>query len=103
MAEFIEVMKQFNRMCDSHKRCGTCPTCPINHDKELFTCYRWLTKNAEKAEEIIMTWAEEHPLKTNRDKFKEIFGIDFSYLFRLGISRDLLNWLEKEYEEPKDE
>jgi len=100
MAEFKEVIKQFNRMCGEHKWCNTCQ---ISTNRTIYTCFRWLTENPTKGEEIIMEWAEEHPLMTNRNKFKEVFGIDFTDLFALGISRDLLNWLEKEYNEPKDE
>ena len=100
MAEFKEVMKQFNRMCDNHKWCDTCQ---INENRGRYICDRWLTENPTKAEEIIMQWAEEHPLITNRDKFKDVFGIDISDLFALGISRNIQNWLDEEYKEPKDE
>lgn len=30
----------------------------------------------EEAEKIIMNWAKEHPVKTNADKFKEVFGVE---------------------------
>lgn len=101
MTEFKEVMKQFNRMCDNHKWCDTCQIDEKNRGR--YMCSRWLTEHPTKAEEIVMQWAEEHPLITNRDKFREVFEFDISDLFTLGMSRDLQNWLEKEYKEPKDE
>lgn len=98
MAEFKEVMKQFNRMCDNHKWCDTCQ---INENRGRYICDRWLTENPTKAEEIIMQWAEEHPLMTNNDKIKEIFGLDFKSTFT--ASPWTLDWLDEEYKEPKDE
>ena len=101
MAEYQEVIKQFKRMCESN--CSDCRQCPIESYRGFYHCWRWISEEPEKSEEFIMKWARENPVKTNRDKFKEVFGIEFSDLFRLGISRDLQKWLYKEYEEPKDE
>ena len=98
MAEFKEVMKQFNRMCDENKWCNTCQ---INTNRTIYTCFRWLTENPTKGEEIIMKWAEEHPLITNNDKIKEIFGLDFKSTFT--ASPWTLEWLDEQYKEPKDE
>ena len=100
MAEFKEVIKQFNRMCDVHE---ICQKCPVNETRGLLTCWRWCFEEPEKAEELVMNWAKEHPPKSNRDKFKDVFGIDISDLFALGISRNIQNWLDEEYKEPKDE
>lgn len=100
MAEYKEVIKQFIRMCDAQE---ICQKCPVNETRGLLTCWRALADKPDKMEEIVMQWVEEHPLITNRDKFREVFGIDISDLFALGISRHLQNWLEKEYKEPKDE
>lgn len=98
MAEFEEVIKQFNRMCNGHKWCGDCQ---INDNRGPFICSRWLTENPTKAEEIIMQWAKEHPPVTNNDKIKEIFGLDFKSTFT--ASPWTLEWLDEEYKEPKDE
>lgn len=101
MAEYQEVARQFKRMCDSRKFCDACI---INKEKgPNTTCHRFMLEQPMKSEEIVMEWAEEHPSVTNRKTFKKTFGFDISDLFRLGISRDLQNWLEKEYEEPKEE
>lgn len=98
MAEFKEVMKQFKRMCDGQKWCDNCQ---ISDTRGIYACSRWLTEHPTKAEGIIMTWAEEHPLITNHDKFKEVFGLDFKTTF--NASPWTLEWLDEEYKEPKDE
>ncbi len=100
MAEFKEVMKQFNRMCDEHKWCNTCQ---ISTNRKLYTCFRWLTENPTKGEEIIMEWAKEHPPVTNLDKFKEIFGFDPLADKHLMCGTPIIGWFGKEYKEPEDE
>lgn len=76
MAEFIDVMKQKARMCNS-KRCGECELSYHNNGSGL-NCHIMTEENPEKAEEIIMKWVEEHPdpAKTNAEKLKEVFGVD---------------------------
>ena len=56
MAEFINVMKEYNRMCEYYKLdCRECPLCNVN-------CEYVLHNEAEKSESIIMKWAREHPI-----------------------------------------
>ena len=101
MAEsFAEVVKEYKRMCNLSERCSNCP---MNKSKDsAYTCRYWMLHvDPEAAEKVILDWAAEHPVKTNRKKFKEVFGIDFSDLYNSGFSRCIQNWLEKEYEEPK--
>ena len=55
MAEFINVMEEYNRMCDHYKLdCRECPLCNVN-------CEYVLHNEAKKSETIIMKWAREHP------------------------------------------
>ena len=57
MAEFQEVMEEYNRMCDINE----CNTCPIpGHYKSGF-CQDFMEKNPEKFEEIVMKWSRENP------------------------------------------
>lgn len=100
MAEFIKVAKEYKRMCNLSERCSNCP---MNKSKDsAYTCRYWmLYVDPEAAEKVILDWAVEHPVKTNRKKLKEVFGIDFSDLYNSGFSRCIQNWLEKEYEEPE--
>ena len=80
MAEFKEVMKNKNRMCDA-LRCYDCLLSSDNNGSGV-ACDTFANCHPEEAQEIIMKWAEEHPIKTNADKFKEVmsktFGLDVS-------------------------
>ena len=68
MAEFIEVLRQGNRMCDSYDECRKCPLYNMC-EGDMFELY----KKGEEIEAIVMKWAKEHPVKTNLDKLMEIF------------------------------
>lgn len=101
MAEFTKVAKEYARLCQSYPDCSK--GCPINHVRnQSSVCRYWtLVVDPETAEKVILDWAADHPIKTNRKKFQEVFGIDFSDLYNSGFSRYIQNWLEKEYEEPE--
>lgn len=74
MAEFVEVMNQRKRICESmDKLCKNCPL-SIRNNGGVFACETFLLKRYEQAEKIIMDWAKEHPIVTNKDKFREVFG-----------------------------
>ena len=62
MAEFQEVMRQYDRMCSHYEECAGCP-----FHRNVIWCIkkiggkRYVNENARPAEEIIMAWAAEHP------------------------------------------
>ena len=99
MAEYREVIKQFQRMCESYG--ASCDGCPVKKQRGIFHCWRWITEEPEVAEELIMKWAKENPVMTNGDKIKEVFGIDFKSTF--NTSPWTLEWLDEEYKEPKND
>lgn len=74
MAEFVEIMKQKKRMCESHDE--HCSFCEILKSCGTMTCREYCMVFPQEAEKLIMTWAKKHPLITNADKFKEVFGIE---------------------------
>lgn len=115
MAEFCEVMKQRGRMCDSYKgKCGECGLNILKNGKGM-CCNDFFEHYPQKAEKIIMDWAKGHPVMTNADKFREVFGIEIRYnitkcnLFRCkSVDCDCKEceyhgFWEKEYVEPKKE
>lgn len=95
MAEFQKVMEERQRMCNSYTICRQCRIDAIRND----VCDVWIARNPKEAEQIIMEWAAEHPTKTNRDKFKEVFGIDYLDPLPGGGSA----WLTAEYKGGQDE
>ena len=93
MAEFHTVMKEKRRMC---KQIGDCSKCPISflNNKSSY-CTTFMAESPEDAERIIMQWATEHPLMTNRRKFEEVFGFSPATMFEVN-SRNV-DWLDEEY------
>ena len=71
----MEVMKNKKRMCESYEGCGLCDLGHRNNGFDM-VCSDMGLKHPQETEEIIMKWAEEHPAKTNADKFKEVFGFE---------------------------
>ena len=98
MAEFKTVMGERKRMCKQIGDCGKCPL-GFRNNKTKMLCNTFILEFSEKAEKIIMDWAEKHPVLTNSKKFKEVFGKD---LFKLCVEEpwgDVLTWLDEEYKE----
>lgn len=66
MTEFVEVMKQANRMCHEfrsglHKNyCDDCPVSSIRNGKDS-TCTEVMRSDPEWFEKIVMDWAEKNP------------------------------------------
>lgn len=97
MADFQTVMAQAAGMCKSH---NLCTNCPVGKTRTV-NCRKFIFDHPDEFEEIVMKWAEEHPLVTNGAKFEEIFGKD---LFKLCVEEpwgDVLKWLDEEYQEAK--
>lgn len=74
MAEFVTVMKERQRMCDSfsNRQCTGCPFEDCRSIKNI-ACEAVLFISPEEAEKIIMDWAAEHPQKTLADRFYKLF------------------------------
>lgn len=68
--EFVEVMRNRKRMCNTIGMCEYCPLSSSNNGTSMI-CSDVIKTYPEKAEKIIMKWAEEHPIKTNGSKFLE--------------------------------
>lgn len=87
MAEFKTVIREFNRMCENTE----CDNCMLkSKDTACETCVT-NTKHSEEVETIVMQWAAAHPIKTNRMKFREVFGKD------IVITGGDDSWLDEEY------
>lgn len=94
MAEFQKVMEQYDRMCE---RANNCYECPITkaHSNTFSNCIAFMRERGKTAEEVIMKWAEEHPIMTNRRKFTEVFGFDVATMFEVNPGN--ADWLDEEY------
>lgn len=96
MADFQEVTKMYGRLCDSFDDCRKCPMFRNRDKNDKIPCSYWtLIVDSETAEKVILDWAKKHPVKTNRDKFREVFGMDI-----ITYQDD---WANQEYKEPVKE
>lgn len=113
MAEFVEVIKNKDRICEAR---AICDFCPLGEEarKHNMNCSEFIKKHTEEAEEIVMKWAKEHPIQTNIDKFKEVFGFIpnmVSCVFTNNCGECYVNkicdggtkvWWEQEYKAPEE-
>lgn len=67
--EIKELVSEYNRMC--HTLDGCCRSCELLNYCD--SCFEVLFKFPDEFIEIIERWSKEHPKKTNRDWFKELF------------------------------
>lgn len=96
MAEFQKIAKERERMCESFKGCKECPMYNLTQGN---FCGTKILNHPEESERIIMQWAAKHQIKSNRDKFKEVFGLDYFDPLLDGGSA----WLTAEYKGGDDE
>lgn len=73
-----DLIRMFDSLRDEYKgeeRCVglNCLSCPFN--KKVCDKGKILIHSFE-AIEIVENWAKEHPIKTNLEKFKEVFGTE---------------------------
>lgn len=95
MAEFQKVVQTLKRICFGR----SCGKCPLHEASGGANCNIWIKENSCEVEALIMQWAAEHPLITNRDKFKEVFGLDYLDPLPGGCSA----WLTAEYKGRQNE
>lgn len=72
----MDVIKYFNtkkRMCKFYK--GTCHLCPMGKDntKTHLLCFELQQEKPEIANAIVEQWAKEHPVRTYKSVFLEMF------------------------------
>lgn len=86
MAEFQDVIRQNKRMCQSVKccKCGIYRLC----GEDLSKCQRFINNNPKKAEEVIMSWAAEHP--------EPVYPTWYEYLF--NVTRGENKWPVDDHE-----
>ena len=94
----VEYIKELSRMCQYYTERKKCDiSCPFD-----FFCqnarYRD-AKNAEAMVNAVENWREEHPPKTNLQKFEEVFG-KFNNIFVMTQTKKPV-WWDEEYSEGK--
>lgn len=62
----------YARMCDSFDFCGGCPL-SINKNGETKHCRNFIVDCPDKANEIIVDWCKENPIKTRQSELLKLF------------------------------
>lgn len=103
--EFKEFCRERKRMC---KKAKYCDNCELGNDNNTnMFCEIYCMNHPNKAEKIVSEWVKEHPIVTNRDKFKEVFGFDIditaggSILLYINDYISEEDWLVQEYKPPQ--
>lgn len=92
---FQEAMKIKKRMCETiDYKCENCCIAP-----SAASCNDFFTNYADEAEVTLKEWAAEHPAKTNRDKFAEVFG-KCEFVICSVVPCSKCDWWDQEYVEP---
>ncbi len=93
--DFKEAMRIKKRICETAS--GKCENCYIASDIDC--CNDFFTNYTNTAESILKKWAAEHPAKTNRDKFTEVFG-KCEFVICSVVPCSKCDWWDQEYVEP---
>lgn len=115
--EAIEFLKEAQRLCEQSRHCSM--VCPL-YERCIFD-FKYEDESSketweriEKAVAIIEQWNKEHPIITNAQKFKEVFGeIEIKDLIYCRLKHDSedyteieileANWWDAPYKEPEHE
>lgn len=62
----------YARMCRTVITCDNCPVCATLNGINS-SCGDLLIKNPDKANEIILKWCKEHPIKTRQSELLKMF------------------------------
>ena len=62
----------YGRLCRTVITCDNCSLCAKYNGTNL-SCDDLLIKNPDKANEIIINWCKEHPIKTRQSELLKIF------------------------------
>lgn len=73
--EFVKVMEIRDRMCGTNRSKQGCFRCgmDINNNGTGLPCVKFLREYPQKAEEILIKWDKENPVKTYKEDFIERF------------------------------
>ena len=77
MAEFVDVLRQFDRMCWYYQCKRQCPMgCPMN-GVNISQCRKVAFEQPEVTEKTVMAWAAEHP--------EPVYPTWYEYLCKINV------------------
>lgn len=99
--EALEFLKETDRMCSSYTECSDCPLKELASFSGYPTCRVVMFKECEKAISAVDAWSREHPIITNAQKFKEVFGRKPRLCCEELNCNVCIEWWNEPYKEPK--
>ena len=87
------------RLCETHRGCMGCPAFAVNEGCRLYRISAYF--DPEEAVRIVEEWSKEHPIQTNGNKFREVFGDAF--YGECPSSGFWMSWWDAPYEAPEGE
>ena len=96
MMNAVEYFKEQKRMCANYNYCNECPLAEKAEGDGFDYCTAWQRLYPEEAVRIVEEWSKAHPMKTNGNKFREVFGDEAIYEAMKSIY-----WWDMPYEGPK--
>lgn len=107
--EIKDFLVAAQKMCNAHDiLCKGCELGEKRH-KENLSCNEFQRKYPEEYIEIVKKWAKEHPVKTKKQKFLELFNADTPRKWHKDCEKtcnanvpcSFCLWWDEEYEELK--
>ena len=96
--EALEFLKEAQRMCGEYACYDGCPI----YGKCVFDGTK--AQSSEQLEALVAAveaWVETHPIKTNAQMLKEVFGGEAIYAISSPNVQALKDWLDEPYKEPE--
>ena len=107
----VKFLKEHKRICQIYCHSLTCTECPLEdcNNGLGIPCDTLFNEHPEAVVRVVEEWSKEHPIQTNGEKLKEVFGIKNGiryYSNGTGTDRGCYmsgDWLDAPYEPPKGE
>lgn len=84
----------YARMCRATEDCDFCPL-NLSNNGTYFHCNVFIRNYPDKANEIIIKWCKEHPIKTRQDKLLKVFPN--AKIDNCGTSILCPQWADKDF------
>lgn len=96
----LTTLKELSRMCETTS-CCKCGLMIYNNGLNL-PCAKMLRTRPEEVYAVVEQWSKENPIKTNLQKFAEVFGCVVAYQANHARAGGLPEeWWNLPYEAPK--
>ena len=102
----VKFLKEHKRICQIYCHSLTCTECPLEdcNNGLGIPCDTLFNEHPEAVVRVVEEWSKAHPIQTNMDKLKEVFGVaNLANMFYQDGNEYCLriHWFDMPYEAPK--